>query len=225
MKKATLLLFALILLSGTFSATAQETTSPWTVSADFFNRYNWRGTDYGNAPVIQPTIKYSTGGFSIGAWGSYSLGNSSAAEAGSYASEADLFASYSFKSGTSLVVNDYYFPTEPGSFGNYFDFDDYHVFEVGLSQTIGKFSISGYYYLNANSDLYFEAAYATKYVNLFAGAGNESYTSDGDFNFCNLGLSATKTINITDKFSLPLIGKVIVNPDKEQIYLVVGFTL
>jgi hypothetical protein len=218
MKKTTLLLIASILLVGSYSTSAQEAVSPWTVGADFFNRYNWRGTDFGNSPVVQPTIKFAAGGFSLGAWGSYSL-------SGTNATEADLFAGYSFKTGTSLLFTDYYFPTEPGSTGNYFDYDDSHTFEIGATQAIGKFSISGYYWLNANDDLYFEAAYATKYVNLFVGGGNESYTTDGEFNVCNIGLSATKSIAITEKFSLPLIGKVILNPDKEQIFLVVGFSL
>ncbi len=218
MKKVILLFIASILFVGSYSVMAQEAASPWSVGADLFNRYNWRGTDYGNSPVVQPTVKYTSGGFSIGAWGSYSLSDS-------YATEADLFAGYSFKSGTSLLFTDYYFPSEPGSMGSYFDYDDSHVFEIGATQALGKFSLSGYYYLNANDDVYFEAAYAFKNVSLFAGAGNESYTTDGKFNVCNLGISSVKTISITDKFSLPLIGKVIVNPDKEQIFLVVGFSL
>ena len=220
MKKVSLILFAAILLSGSFVSSAQESKAAWTVGADFFNRYNWRGTDFGNSPVVQPTIKYTSGGFSLGAWGSYSL------SANTTATEADLFMGYAFKNGFSLTMSDYYFPTEPGSTGKYFDYSKSHIFEITAAQAIGKFSLSGnYYFANADDDIYFEAAYAFKTVNFFLGAGNQSYTDSGKFDVVNMGISLTKTIDITDKFALPLIGKVILNPNKEQIFFVVGFSL
>ena len=220
MQKNSLFLLAAILMAGSFSGMAQDSISGWSVAADFFNRYNWRGSDYGNSPVVQPTVKYACGGFSIGAWGSYSL------SANTTTTEADLFLGYAFKNGFSLLMTDYYFPAEPGSTGNYFDYNNSHVFEISAAQVIGKFSLSGnYYFANANDDIYFEAGYAFNPVNVFFGAGNKSYSDNGQFNVVNLGISSTKTIGITDKFSLPLTGKVILNPNKEQIFLVLGFTL
>jgi hypothetical protein len=220
MQKVSLFLLAMILVAGSRSVSAQDSKGAWSVGADFFNRYNWRGSDYGNSPVIQPTIKYTSGGFSMGTWGSYSLSGNTTA------TEADLFLGYAFKKGFSLLVTDYYFPSEPGSSGNYFDYNNGHIFEVSASQAIGKFNVSGnYYFANAANDLYFEAGYTFKTVNLFLGAGNKSYSESGEFNVVNLGISTTKTIAVTDKFSLPLIGKVILNPNKEQIFLVLGFTL
>lgn len=208
------------LLSCAIASSAQDSKGDWTIGADFYNRYIWRGSDYGNSPVVQPTIKYSNAGFSVGFWGSYSLSSNTSA------TEADLFLGYAFKNGLSLLVTDYYFPSEPGSAGNYFDYQNAHIFEATVSQAIGKFSLAGnYYFANANDDLYFEAGYAFKTVNLFLGAGNKSYSDNGEFNVVNLGISSTKTIPVTEKFSLPLTGKVILNPNKEQIFLVIGFTL
>ena len=78
---------------------------------------------------------------------------------------------------------------------------------------------------NMNSDLYFEAGYSFGIVDVFAGAGNEVYTTDGNFNLVNVGLTVTKEIKFTDHFSLPVYGSIILNPDAEQIHYVVGFTL
>lgn len=228
MKKKSLFFLAAILMAGSFSGIAQDSKGVWSAGADFFNRYNWRGSDYGNSPVVQPTVKYACGGFSVGAWGSYSLSAITVLSDSvhSNSTEADLFIGYTFKNGFSLLMTDYYFPAEPGSNGNYFDYNNSHVFEISAAQSIGKFSLSGnYYFANANDDIYFEAGYAFNPVNVFLGAGNKSYSSNGEFNVVNLGISSTKTIGITDKFSLPLTGKVIINPDKEQIFLVIGFTL
>lgn len=51
------------------------------------------------------------------------------------------------------------------------------------------------------------------------------YSTDKKFNVVNLGLSTIKAIVISEKFSLPLTGKVILNPNKDQIFFVLGFTL
>ncbi len=41
---------------------------------------------------------------------------------------------------------------------------------------------------------------------------------------CNVGIGTTKEIKITDSFSIPVTGQVIFNPEKEQLYVVVGFS-
>jgi hypothetical protein len=217
MKKTIILLFAIFTLSRI--ATAQDSKISLSVGADLLNRYIWRGTDFGNSPVIQPGIEIAAGNFAIGAWGSYST---SASLGGT---EADLYASYSLPFGMDVIFTDYYFPTEPGSTGDFFDYDNAHTFEIGGTQSIGNFYLSGYYYLNASGDTYLETGYTFKDFSIFAGAGNESYTTDTEFRICNLGISTSKDISITEKFSLPLTGSVILNPDKEQLFLVVGISL
>ncbi len=223
MKKSSLILIAAFLLAGSYAGVAQETKGAWTTGADIFNRYNWRGSDFGNSPVVQPTIKYVDGGFTLGAWGSYSLSSTTTA------TEADLFMTYAFKSGFSLTATDYYFPSEPGSVGHYFNYDKkkYQFFEISPAYTNGKFTITGnYFFANSNNDIYVEAAYAFKTVNFFVGGGNWMYTKNmtSDFNLVNIGISTTKTLTVSDKLSIPLTGKVILNPDKEQIFFVFGFS-
>ena len=213
------LIGSIMLIFSISTVIAQEEESNWGVGADFVSRYVWRGTDFGNAPAIQPTIEFSKGNFSIGAWGSYAL------SASTYL-EADLYASYSFDFGLDIIATDYYFPA--AVFGvvtdsSWFDTDS-HTFEIGLSQAVGDFYISGYYFLNADTDIYLEAGYSFKNLNIFAGFGNQSYTNSGDFNLVNFGVSTSRDLAISDKFSLPLTGAFIVNPDKKQLNIVFGFS-
>ncbi len=216
------MLLALFMIFGLSSPVkAQEDSgSPISVGADFVSRYIWRGLDFGNGPAIQPTVEFSAGGFAIGAWGSYTTNSSPYLE-------ADLYASYSFDFGLSVIATDYYFPA--AEFGtvtdsSYFDIDA-HSFEIGMSQEIGDFYISAYYFLNLNDDLYVEAGYSFEHFNIFIGAGNQSYTSDTEFMVTNFGLSTSKEIKITDAFSLPVSGALIFNPDLQQFNIVFGFSL
>ena len=219
MKKVSLFLFAAILLVGSFASSAQDSTAvkgAWTAGADLVSSYIWRGSKAG-AFSIQPTVKYVNGGFSIGAWGSGDL-TTGAPE------EADLFAAYAFKFGLSLGATDYHYNTS-----KLFDSSN-HAIEANLGYAVGKFSLSGNYIFNAASgaigdDKYLEAAYQFPTVKLFVGGGDGWYTNDASFQVCNIGITATKTIKISESFSLPLFGSVIVNPNKEQIFYVIGISL
>jgi len=216
------LLVALFLVMGSFSPVkAQDDSgSPFSIGADFVSRYVWRGLDFGNGPAVQPTFEFSKGNFAIGAWGSYTMNSNDYLE-------ADLYASYAFDFGLSVIATDYYFPAaELGvvTDSSYFDIDA-HSFEIGLSQAIGDFYISAFYFLNLDDDIYFEAGYSFEHFNLFVGAGNQSYTSDADFMVTNFGISTSKEIKITDNFSLPVNGALVFNPDLQQFNIVFGFSL
>jgi hypothetical protein len=210
-KKFTLIAFTLLAFC-TLNVKAQ-----WTAGTDVVSSYIWRGSKAG-AFSIQPTIKYTAGGFSIGAWGSGDLTTGAP-------QEADLFATYSFKSGLSLGVTDYHYNVDTLSlFGK-----NVHAFEANIGYAVGKFSISGNYIFNsasgaAGNDKYFEAGYQFTSAKLFVGAGDGWYTNDGSFQVCNIGISTTKTLKISDSFSIPFTGSVIVNPNKEQIFYVVAMS-
>ncbi len=107
-----------------------------------------------------------------------------------------------------------------------------HAVELGGSYTLGSLGLSANYIFNEASgsiggDTYVEASYAFSSAKLFVGAGNGWYTSkmDKDFSVCNVGLSTSKELKITDSFSIPFTGSVIMNPDKEQLFFVVGISL
>jgi hypothetical protein len=188
------------------------------IGADMVSRYVWRGTDFGNSASIQPTLSFAHNGFEIGAWGSYAL-----TAAGAGANENDLYASYS-SGPISFTFTDYYFP-EAFDFFNYSDKDGFHILELSGGLTAGKFNIMAAVNVSGDPDnsVYAEVAY-TAYefddisVGLVAGLGNNVYITDtgGDFNFVNLGLTASKG---------PIFTSFILNPEAETNFLVFGYSI
>lgn len=200
---------------------AQQDTgkSNFSVGADIYSNYIWRGTNYGNGPSFQPAVKFLTGGLTIGVWGSF--------DASGY-SETDPYISYSLPFGLSLGFTDYYYPRSGGSFFS----DSSNAYEFNLGYSWQGLSLGANYIFNKAStagsqgdDVYFQAGYAFKKFSMGIGAGNGWHTVDGDFNVCNIFIGSAKTISITDKLSVPVTGQVILNPDRKQIFVVVGFSL
>lgn len=192
-------------------------------AADLYSTYVWRGVAYAG-PSIQPSVEISAGGFTIGAWGSQGIdGVVSSNEYSTGFQEMDLYAEYSFDFGLSLGITDYYYP---GSL--YFEGDS-HAYEINVGYGIENFTISANYILNEalaagseGGDLYFEAGYSIGAADLFVGAGDGWHTTDTEFAVVNVGLGTTRDIVITDSFSIPLFGAVVLNPDTEQFYILAG---
>jgi hypothetical protein len=215
MKNLNVLLVLVLILVGSVKVNAQ-----WSTGADLYSSYVWRGVQYGG-PSVQPYVDYTKGGFSIGAWGSAGFDGTM---------EMDMYASYGFDFGLSIGATDYYYPgTE------YFDLSDStgaHGFELNLGYELEGLSLSANYMLNeaggagtVGGDMYFELGYSFKSVDLFVGAGDGWHTSDGEFGVVNVGIGTSKEIPITEKFSLPVSGSVILNPTTEQFFIVVGISL
>ncbi|KAF0238796.1 MAG: hypothetical protein FD181_797 [Prolixibacteraceae bacterium] len=222
MKKILMITMGLLMIM-TFvpgaKAQEEEKASSWNAGLDIYSSYIWRGSKFGTGPAIQPSVKFTTGGLTIGVWGSF--------DAAGYA-ETDPYISYSFPFGLSIGVTDYYYPTLGGSFFS----DSSHAAEINLGYTFKSLSFSANYILNeapvpasSGADLYFQAGYAFENFNISIGAGNGWHTSDTEFNICHVTIGTTKTIEITDKFSIPVSGSVVLNPDKEQLFVVVGISL
>ena len=227
----TLLVVSLVMVPMNLKAQDKEPTSGarqsqksnrFDVGGDLVSSYLWRGTKFGTGPAIQPYLEVAFGNLSIGGWGSYSFGNSSFAE-------ADIYFSYGFDFGLSIGVTDYYFP---GVDSDYFDFSDStgtHGLELNLGYEIKGFSVSANYMFNeaptagtTGGDMYFELGYAFNYFGIFLGAGDGWHTEGDKFALCNIGISSSKEIQITEKFSLPVSGSLIWNPEREQYHVVVG---
>jgi hypothetical protein len=220
----------LIFLTGFFNSyilnSQTEEDSPWTAGADIYSSFIWRGTKYGTGPAIQPVLEYSKGAFTAGAWGSFDF---------SGYQEVDLYLLYGLPYGLSIGLTDYYSPDL-----RYFDYSassGSHAFELRLGYTKNNLSLEADYIINeaggigsSGNDLYFQVGYSFKYFSLFMGAGNGWHTYDPDtgisnFNICNTGIEVSRTIKITDSFGIPVTGQLVFNPDKEQMFVVVGFTL
>ncbi|MFW5753394.1 MAG: hypothetical protein ACOCV9_01210 [Marinilabiliaceae bacterium] len=211
--KLSLGLLLTVLFAGGMNTRAQTNLD---AGADLMSRYVWRGTDFGGSPSIQPYIEFSTGNFVLGAWGAYTTNMPGA-------QEADLYTGYTFGDVFSLALTDYYFPEDDMS-DEYFDFDNAHSLEISGELALDKFSLlAGKFFAGADDQsLYFEAGYDFGQFQAFAGAGNEAYTTDGEFNLVNVGLGTGKDIPITDQFTLPLSASLILNPDSETLFMVVG---
>lgn len=208
--KKVIYVFVLVVVAlfSTSSLKAQE----FSTGVDLYSSYVWRGTKFGTGPAIQPAVDFTAGGFSVGAWGSVCVSDDEAFE-------MDLYATYAFPFGLSVGVTDYYFG------GSYFD-GTTHFIEPMLKFETGSLSLTGAYMLGDGvGDTYLEAGYSLGSVNLFVGAGNGAYTSDGKFMVCNVGLGTSKEIKITDSFSLPVSGSVILNPSTQGFFIAVGISL
>jgi len=225
MKKLSTIFLVLALclpvIINTSNAQEEESSSPFSLGTDIVSNYVWRGTKLGSGPNIQPYVEFGIAGLTVGSWGSFAFNTSSVVE-------NDFYLSYGFNFGLSLGVTDYYYQ------GPLFDFSDStgsHAIEINGSYEIGGLSLSANYIVNeaggaasAGSDMYFEAMYSFENFDIFIGAGDGWHTTTGNFEVVNVGISTSKEIKIIDKFSLPVFGSVIVNPQAEIAYVVVGFS-
>lgn len=230
--------------AGLFTTSAAQAQSV-DLGANITNRYVWRGLDFGDAAAIQPSISFSQGGLTVGAWGSFALAASDGDGGSSAVNENDLYVSYAFDTdfGTfSVSVTDFYFSTGDN---NYFDYDDPggHVIEPGISYS-GPVSLSASinaYGRDGENEIWLEAAYpfTVKDVDLSLAVGgtlsdtgdpandNSYYGTDADTDagLTKLSLSASKSIEITDAFSLPISASYYVNPYLARSYFTFGISL
>jgi hypothetical protein len=77
----------------------------------------------------------------------------------------------------------------------------------------------------SEGDMYFEAGYSLKSASLTLGAGDGQYTADGKFNVCNIGIGTSKEVKLSESFSLPVSGAVILNPSTGGFFITVGISL
>jgi len=205
------------------------------VGADIYSRYLWRGLDFGDAPAFQPSISYSSGGFTIGAWGSYAFPTT-----GTTYAENDLYASYSFATETSgsftAILTDYYIPSYGIPFGYFKPKTAYsaaHTIEGGISYAGPEsLPISLALYANLSNDpdnsTYIQVGYpitiSDATVSFAAGfvPSKSTYYLVDKGNIINLSVTGSKTIAITDKFSIPINVSYISNPSQDKTYLVFG---
>lgn len=222
------------LLALAFATCATAASAQFSVGTDLVSSYVWRGfkqdgTATLQSPNIQPYVSYTFGKLTVGSWGSTSFTGT--------VKEVDLYATYAFSSALALTVTDYNW----GFTQSYFKYGSGtdHVFEATLAYTGGE-SLP----LSASLNTMFAGADKTS-------AGKQAYstylelgyqlTSNGKVfvgglltdapayksgaGVTNVGFKATKSIEFTDKFSLPVYGVVGVNPLAKDAFLVVGITL
>jgi len=220
----------------TFATVPQSDVEAQSVSvgADAVSRYIWRGTDFGESFSIQPALSVSFGSVEIGTWASYATNPESAG-----ANEHDLWVGYTVETESSgsfsLGVTDYHFPT-PGSDG-FFDFDGdgngAHWIEPYVSYSGPEsFPVTLYGAVFVHNDpdnsIYLQASYPIPLDGVDLGltvgavAGESSFYGTDGFALVNLGLSASKSIQLNESVGLPVTVSYILNPDTERTFLVFG---
>jgi len=243
MKKLILLT---IILSAFLCGTAQNiSVDPGT---DIMSRYVWRGlSPGGSSPSIQPSLKFNAGKFTLGTWGAFAIDNSFTVQ------ETDLFATYNFCDAFSLTVTDYFLPDESLANNNYFEMKEDstgHVLEAaatfnGTDQIPFTFMAAVNFWgadarkadYKKQYSTYFELGYnfTVKETNVKAfigGTATSPDTEDGESGYygdnagiTNIGVTAVKKVALTDKFSLPLTTSFVINPQTENVFLIVGISL
>jgi hypothetical protein len=214
------------------------------VTADLVSSYLWRGIVSDMKPGIQPCISFDLGNFQLGAWGSSDFDDSYR--------EVDWWLAYSFNNFT-LTLNDYcwspyldkgkYFNWNEGSTGHFLEtsLEWFGTAVIPLHLTAATFiygpdkdwsemdSVTPSSDLKNQYSTYFEVAYpfSIKEVEINAFLGGtpaEGFYSDKAA-FTNIGFSVKKLLPLTEKFSLPVFGSLILNPQQNDVYFVFGISL
>ncbi len=217
---------------------ASSTKGEFSVGADLVSSYVWRGFDQGSTgPSIQPTVEFTYGGLSIGAWGSSNFTGTS--------KECDFYVGYAITDAFSVTLTDYNWNWSKSYFDYEMDLDNGivtdHVYELGLAYSGDKFSAAANIMLYGNDvsidekgesnqaySTYIELGYAlTDNTSLALGGLVTSdpgtayaVSQEAGLNICNISLTTGKDIKVTDSFSLPVSGSVIVNPMTENVSFV-----
>lgn len=217
------------------SSVSAEDKVEGSVSADVVSQYIWRGQDCGDVS-FQPSLGIEYKGLSLSAWGSIGLSEPTDTR------EFDITLAYTI-GGFNVGITDYWFNN--GDYADkYFLYDAHktaHVFEFNVGYDFGPVAVQWYTNFagkdGTNKDG--DRAYSS-YVELSApftlggldwsaavGASPFTTTSYGNngFEIVNVSLTASKDINITPTFSVPVFAGIATNPNQQSAHLVFGFTL
>jgi hypothetical protein len=212
---------------GLFSQTDNR-KADLSASADLVSRYIWRGSDLSGMPCFQPAVNLEYGHFYAGFWGSAPLAG---------AAEADFLAGYSSEYFGVSVID--YFVANSDSAGSH------KYFEWGKELTGHDLSAeitfpgtekipfrvlvaANFYGADSDNSRYYEGAWMFEKDDfsgeVFMGGTDASGWYGNGAGVVNTGVSLTKEIKISEHFSLPVFTKIIVNPQKENVYFVFGLT-
>jgi len=233
-----LIVIMIVLSNNTYAQKADRKPSSFSISADIVSSYLWRGITASPTINFQPRISYATASFEFGLWGSVDNLN--------YIREMDIFLVYSIKN-ISFTFNDYYWNTSK----KYFDYNKEttaHVIELGITYKNEKFPLQIFagtmIYGNDkvisydstetnavknNYSTYLELSYLFNIkrnkLNVFVGATPFTGFYGKDFSVVFMGITGSRDIIITEKFTLPLFATFAVNPQTQEYFVVLGISL
>lgn len=195
------------------------------------SRHLWRGTKFGSAPAIEPSVTLSKGHFSFNVWASVTTNNTY--------SEIDLIPSWQFGEYT-FTLYDYYNP-EVGEKNKYLKFDDgesRHSLEVSIDNYWGeksrlKWFVGTFLAGDKNEDTgnpYFSTYIELKYPFTFLKIDAEPFIGGTPFKgyyadnmaIINSGLALSKEIKLTKTLAIPVILTYTYNPNADNHFVTLG---
>jgi hypothetical protein len=210
---------------------AQEKDSlTWNTEIGIYNRYIWRGVNFGDAPSLQGLCSASYKNFELGVYGANSLSGTALG----YANTIEVFATYSYKQ-FSLTVDDYFFYEAVDSLNHYFDYgsNTLHFLE-GRIKYSGKIfdGIVGYNFYsrasNQTTGVYLELGcrLSQQFKVVVGGITDASFLNFNDkAGITNIGLYFKKPIKISSFFSFNTQFGVVANPNYKSIARIPGVSL
>ncbi|OYT17036.1 MAG: hypothetical protein B7C24_04755 [Bacteroidetes bacterium 4572_77] len=233
-----LALLSFIIIGSQLFAQNKQPKLNASIHADVVSSFVWRGLLGSASPNFQPSINISKSGFSASLWGSTDV-------LGEF-QELDVLFNYQIKN-LNISFSDYFWNPQK----NYFDYNNAttgHVFELGLQYSIPKIPINIFagtiiygndkkqtYYTNTNDStnnnystyvqLDYSFAVSTIRFNTFTGFTPFTGLYGKDFSCIYIGITGTKDIPITSKFTLPLFASFSANPQTQKFFVVLGFSL
>jgi len=233
MTKKMILVLTAVFMS-TAATMAQEEVEA-SVEATFVSKYIWRGQDLGHA-AIQPSLGIAWKGISLSAWGNWGIVDSNDTE------ELDLTLGYS-TNGLNIGLTDYWFNVGPAG-DKYFRYKAHetnHVLEGNVGYDFGVLALQWYTNLAGNDGVnedgkrayssYFEISAPFKLASCEWSAAlgivphaTTLYGTTG-FDVTNINLQATKDLQISESFVMPVFAGLTANPCAEKFYFYFGVTL
>lgn len=224
----------LVILSNLFlGVNAHSVDSCLYVQLDLANRWIWRGVNYSEAPVIQPTLGYANDKLNVFIFGSCAF------ERRSY-SEIDFSVEYQVARTLKLGFTDYFGIND--SIGAKHDFlnmkrtTTMHMFDIyGIYTPSRKIPVTLLYSfwfwgadreqatLKQNFSSYLEARYDKSYgkvkASAFAGMtlGKGFYASRPAV--VNLGVGLTKLLTAFNSVAIPAKLEFVLNPEIQNVYI------
>ena len=191
---------AILLIANTFAQVD--------INADIASRAVWRGLAAGDAPVVQPSIEYTTNNITVGTWASYSISRLDSAQ-----TENDFYIGTTIGN-VDITVTDYYYPS-----GGYLFDRDSHTFELMLSYSyFVDVTLATNIYNDEQYSTYVQIAKEYEGLNFFIGTAlNKSeWYGTKKLSVIELGASASKD-NLGVSYTL--------NPNERKNYIVLTYSL
>jgi len=232
-------------------ASATSAESPFKVTAELVSHYVWRGSMATGSPTpnIQPTLAYIKGNFEIGAWGSTDF-------TGSY-KEVDPYISIT-SGKLKFTLTDYNWNFAHANYFNYKNSETGHIFEGSVAYSGPEsfpisIALNTMFYgfdKNVSDSLNVKQAYSTYvelgyttgpaafffgftpwagFYNNYGYAAFDPAAGKKTFSIVNIGATVSRSLKITDSFSLPVRATLVINPSAtyaraDFVHLVFGIT-